>query len=103
MNSLKNLVKKKGANTPSERISTHCVCIVAMLHVQAASFWPLWPQKKIREKGSSKKQTDGIEMQVLLFFQTFLLFLFCSGGRAELIVAKSKRLTDTQCNLRLSI
>ena len=58
--------------------------------------------KKIREKGSSKKQTDGIEMQVLLFFQTFLLF-FAQGGRAELIVAKSKRLTDTQCNLRLSI
>ena len=59
-------------------------------------------KKKIREKGSSKKQTDGIEMQVLLFFQTFLLF-FAQGGRAELIVAKSKRLTDTQCNLRLSI
>ena len=73
-----------------------------MLHVQAASFWPLWPQEKNREKRSSKKRTDGIEMQVLLYFQTFLLF-FCSGGRAELIVAKSKRLTDTQCNLRLSI
>ena len=59
--------------------------------------------KKNREKGSSKRQTDGIEMQVLLFFQTFLLFFFAQGGRAELIVAKSKRLTDTQCNLRLSI
>ena len=72
-----------------------------MLHVQAASFWPLWPQKKFVKRGRRKKP-DGIEMQVLLFFQTFLLF-FCSGGRAELIVAKSKRLTDTQCNLRLSI
>ena len=58
--------------------------------------------KKIVKRGRRKKM-DGIEMQVLLFFQTFLLFFFAQGGRAELIVAKSKRLTDTQCNLRLSI
>ena len=80
---MKSLCPKKleqtFTNTPSETISTHCVCIVAMLHVQAASFWPLWPQKKIVKRGRPKKQTDGIEMQVLLFFQTFLLF-FAQGA-----------------------
>ena len=67
--------------------------------------------KKIVKRGRPKKQTDGIEMQVLLFFQTFLLFsnvsssfsFLLKGAEQKLIVAKSKRLTDTQCNLRLSI
>ena len=102
MNSLKNLVKKKvlillqKEFQPTVYASSQC----CMFRQPLSGLFGL--KKKIREKGSSKKQTDGIEMQVLLFFQTFLLF-FCSGGRAELIVAKSKRLTDTQCNLRLSI
>jgi hypothetical protein len=59
-------------------------------------------KKKFVKRGRRQNKRTGLKCKFFSFFKLFFFF-FCSGGRAELIVAKSKRLTDTQCNLRLSI
>jgi len=49
-----------------------------MLHVQAASFWPLWPQKKSL-KGVVEKNRTELKCKFFSFFKLFFFF-FAQGA-----------------------
>ena len=87
MNSFKNLVKRQEKKVLVQKEFQPTVYASSQCCMFRQPLSGLFGLKKNREKGSSKKQTDGIEMQVLLFFQTFLLF-FCSRGQSRVNCGK---------------